>query len=400
LKESITKGRIEAAVKNNLAWFMNSGIMDPCDGTWGVGERVLLTKGNSAVEIAYKSFSSYTPFDGYSILEHRRPDCNFETAVLFLAAGIYFGEEEYTNIGRNILRYLFRRSGTWRVDEKDPARWLWRWANPQWSGICWVDDNSWNCTMALAAARLDPVIDKELGLRAAGLRTGESLLALAQDVLDGASNYDVNVTGGRNMAPHFMGLAAMAMAFIYKETGNEACRQAVRKYMECISKEQSTSNHAYLVMAFSVCATLFDDAEMADIARASADYLISRMGAKGDIPSEHSEAPEGTELVDTIYTQNWALLGFQSLWMLTGLPQYKSALDKTIELIASIQDTSPQKHLFGCWRGMFDIKTNSWGGGDRYEGGANSIYSGWTNAPISLALLFELNGKSLQHLML
>jgi hypothetical protein len=61
-------------------------------------------------------------------------------------------------------------------------------------------------------------------------------------------------------------------------------------------------------------------------------------------------------------------------------------LDKFSEFLADIQDSSPQKELHGCWRGMYDISNKSWGGGDCYEGGANSIYSGWTNAPIGWSL--------------
>ena len=41
-----------AAVEANLVWFRQSGIMDPADGSWGVGERVLLTQENEALEKA------------------------------------------------------------------------------------------------------------------------------------------------------------------------------------------------------------------------------------------------------------------------------------------------------------------------------------------------------------
>ena len=44
---------------------------------------------------------------------------------------------------------------------------------------------------------------------------------------------------------------------------------------------------------------------------------------------------------------------------------------------------------------MFDMNTGTWGGGDRYEGGAGSIYSGWTNAPIAIAFANEALGISL-----
>jgi len=42
---------------------------------------------------------------------------------------------------------------------------------------------------------------------------------------------------------------------------------------------------------------------------------------------------------------------------------------------------------------MYDLKADTWGGGDCYEGGANSIYTGWTNAPISICIAIEINGK-------
>ena len=35
---------------------------------------------------------------------------------------------------------------------------------------------------------------------------------------------------------------------------------------------------------------------------------------------------------------------------------------------------------------MFDLTTRQWGGGNHYEGGADSIYTGWTNAPIGWSL--------------
>jgi hypothetical protein len=44
---------------------------------------------------------------------------------------------------------------------------------------------------------------------------------------------------------------------------------------------------------------------------------------------------------------------------------------------------------------MYDLKARAWGGGDCYEGGANSIYTGWTNAPIAFTIAYELAGGSL-----
>ena len=117
------------------------------------------------------------------------------------------------------------------------------------------------------------------------------------------------------------------------------------------------------------------------------------MQDSGNIPAEHYEAPTGEHLVDTIYTVNWALIGLQALSSVD--EKYISAYEKLKALIIRIQDNSPEVQFNGCWRGMFDMNQNSWGGGDRFEGGAGSIYTGWTNAPISLCLLHEYDHASM-----
>ena len=45
MKDTITR-----AIRRNLDWFRNSGVMDPADGSWGVAERIAVTDGNSALE--------------------------------------------------------------------------------------------------------------------------------------------------------------------------------------------------------------------------------------------------------------------------------------------------------------------------------------------------------------
>ena len=122
------------------------------------------------------------------------------------------------------------------------------------------------------------------------------------------------------------------------------------------------------------------------------------MGENGNIPSEHDEAPCGPHLVDTIYTINWALMGLIGLKEFA--PEYTAPFRKALDLVCSIQDKSPEPHLKGCWRGMYDMASGSWGGGNRYEGGSSSIYSGWTNAPVSLALLLRTKQSSLLELCL
>jgi len=54
-----------------------------------------------------------------------------------------------------------------------------------------------------------------------------------------------------------------------------------------------------------------------------------------------------------------------------------------------------KKHLHGCWRGMYDMKMKKWGGGNCFEGGADSIYTGWTNAPIPWVVANSIQNTSL-----
>ena len=97
--------------------------------------------------------------------------------------------------------------------------------------------------------------------------------------------------------------------------------------------------------------------------------------------------------MDTIYTVNWAALGLQVLKNMD--KAYLAPFTKVLDLLCRIQDKSPEAWLNGCWRGMFNMETGTWGGGDRYEGGAGSIYTGWTNAPIATVLALELQGRDL-----
>lgn len=124
-----------------------------------------------------------------------------------------------------------------------------------------------------------------------------------------------------------------------------------------------------------------------------AGLLTARQQSDGNFPAEHDEAPAGRRLSDLIYTDNWALLGLQCAASLDS--RWESAYSKLLELLVSIQDRTVHSSFRGCWRGMYDLSVRRWGGGDRFEGGTNSIYTGWTNAPIALALVNALENTSL-----
>ena len=92
---------------------------------------------------------------------------------------------------------------------------------------------------------------------------------------------------------------------------------------------------------------------------------------------------------------NWAVLALQSLAAQSDKARFATAKDQVVALLLRIQDTTESPAFRGCWRGMYDLKAGGWGGGDRFEGGAGSVYTGWTNAPITIALLLEEKKQSL-----
>ena len=101
--------KLQESLKLNLGWFENSGVMDPADGSWGVAERIVLKKDNGVLEKIFKSFPSYLEYEDYAVIEHRRPDCNFESALMFLLAN---GESNIVARSRSFALLPFLTSST------------------------------------------------------------------------------------------------------------------------------------------------------------------------------------------------------------------------------------------------------------------------------------------------
>ena len=162
----------------------------------------------------------------------------------------------------------------------------------------------------------------------------------------------------------------------------------------------STSEYAYALMGAAAVAAAYGDKLAEKTAQEACDLICNAADFKtGTLPSSHYEAPSGEGLADLIYTLNWSIFGLQMYCRLfPGKSKAEALLDKQLALVMKIQDKSPSKYFKGCWRGMYDMSSKTWGGGNRFEGGSSSIYSGWTNAPISLALLLQEQKSSLLEL--
>lgn len=403
------RGQMLEAVRRNLNWFRCSGVMDPADGRWGVGERVVVTANNTEADKITKAFYAWTPHDGYCIIEQRRADCNFQAAWLFLLASGFTGSREDRVTGENLLYFLYQRSGLLMQYEPNIPHGLWQWSHIRNAPIPYFDDNAWCLAIQLAIASRYPELDQKYRMLEWARMLAEKLAAAMRRSF-GAVPEDTERTDlwkdpadvwyGNMYYPHWCSLAVMALAAAYRHWPREEWAVEIRRWSEFVDShmaEWNTSELGYAILGAACAARALpgDPWYQDHLYRLGIKLTAKQDPVTGNFASEHdAEAPAGPHLVDTIYTANWVLPALQCLG-----DQGKMARQKLLKLLLDIQDTDPAPQFYGCWRGMYDLQTGSWGGGDRYEGGAGSIYTGWTNAPICLWMLAECEGKSLPDLI-
>ena len=396
----MTKRELCGAVRRNLDWFRKSGIMDPADGTWGVAERLAISEGNCAMEKIIRNFPAWRELDGCCVIEPRRPDCNFETALLFLLAGAVLKDAEATKTGENLLFYLYRRSGMAFAENG-----VWNWSNISKTPSRWFDDNGWCGVLQLRIAALRPDLDEKYRMTEPALRLARLLaegvhrsLGSALEIKHGNWSDPEGFWLGDARQPHWGAVALLAGTAALLREPDPALATLQLEYYEYLERRIDALNASELCYALLGAAYASKTAEAdyyTGLTVTLAAALLARLDPEtGNLPAEHCEAPAGGHLVDLIYTANWALLGLQAAAETTGNNNVLRAYQRLLRLILSIQDKSENPAFRGCWRGMYDLRAGNWGGGDCFEGGQNSIYSGWTNAPIALALLFAAEGKS------
>lgn len=395
-EQAVDMQAVKAALKMNLSWFSDSGVMKPSDGSWGVAERIAVCD-NQALEMVISAFPYYTRHQEAYILEHRRPDCNFETAWLFVASAAALEKPELNLVAENILEYLFSRSGLLNKSYKDLPPGVWEWSTNNLKNQFYFDDNGWNCLISLLLAKRFPGWDSRFQLL-------ERAMVLA-DTLDRALNEQFFKQSGRMVIfgkpelPHWGSLTCMAIAAAAGISANDKWHDTVVRYHRYLETRQdvlNASEQAYLMIGGAVAAKALNDKYIQSVVERSADILLAKADPlTGNIASEHYEIPNGSHLADLIYTVNFAYMGFQLTAALTGSEIYRQAFQKLTELLISIQDRSDNPLFRGCWRGLYDFNAGKWGGGDLHEGGSGSIYTGWTNAPIAICMAHQLTGDSM-----
>jgi hypothetical protein len=303
--------------------------------------------------------------------------------------------KKYREIAENILDFLYFRSGMLnRFPSNQDLIGTWSWSHI--SKVIYFDDNSWNSVIPLIISERYPELEKKYEMRKWALLLVDKMAKAFMSHFQPSEGFNSTWTGNLNL-PHWGSLVSMAMAKAYEFSPHSEYKEVADKYHNYLELKKDSfiaSEQAYAMIGASFCFRAFKDEKFGQLAEFFGDKLIGLMDVEsGNIPAEHYEAPIGTHLADTIYTVNWALLGFQLLQSVNSKEKYRNASLKLLNLMIRIQDKSQEKYLCGCWRGMYDLKNNAWGGGDCYEGGANSIYTGWTNAPIAICIAVAINEK-------
>lgn len=363
--------------------------MFPSDGSWGVAERIAVSSGNSAMERILTVFPAFTEFDGGCIIEPRRADCNFQTAWIFLTAGRLFPGNGYELIGKNIIDFLYCRSGLLeRSTGEEIVPGSWNWSHITRTRAIWYDDESWCVLLQRKIAAAFPELDQKYQMRYWSDILAKSLYEAL------AAPENPPLWSGNRAMPHFSALGMMALAeAVTGDDRDKYCLLAEKFYRDLNCP--NSSEHAYALLGAVNCARKFGEKKFLKYACRHADAIIAKIDPEsGIMPSEHHEAPQGKAVADMIYTLNWSLIGMRELALLKGEP-YRKIAEQLITFVCNIQDNTPSPRFNGCWRGMYDMANGCWGGGDCHEGGANSIYTGWTNAPVCSALLMEYAGRSM-----
>ncbi len=384
---TITEEILRKSLNGNISWFMESGVMCPADGSWGVAERIV-TKDNKALEMVLSAFPYHTEFCDAYVLNHRRPDCNFETAWLFTMATQALDRPALNKVTENILDYLFRRSGLLNKSYKDLPPGVWEWSSQNLKNQFYYDDNGWNCLIMFMLAKKFPELDEQFRLKHYAIALAGSLArGLKSQFFEKSGKKDIV---GKPELPHWGSLACMAIATGAAITGNKEWGDTVIRYHHYLDSELekfNSSELAYIMVGGMISAKAMKDSYILKVTERAAEKLLGRIEPKtGNMPSEHYEVPNGSNLVDLVYTVNWAHMGFLLAAGATGKQSYSAAFIHLTEMLIKIQDSDPSPRFKGCWRGLYDLNLKNWGGGDLHEGGSGSVYSGWTNAPIAISI--------------
>ena len=127
------------------------------------------------------------------------------------------------------------------------------------------------------------------------------------------------------------------------------------------------------------------------------DFVLSLCHKDGgvlnaDADSLNASLQENPMICDLVYTEGFALMGFNEAYALTGDERFKNAALKLADFLMNIQCKNESPLWDGAWRGTYNAEKKCWDGRANQnnnidEGGMYSIYTGWCASTIMDGLL-------------
>ena len=340
-----------------------------------------------------------------------RPDCNTEIARVILKRG----REDNQDIFENIINWVLS------VQDNDPMS-AWYGSVPfylhngdlvDFSGRARFQNDNGKVLIGL----MDIYdINGDERLKTAALKLADFWVRIQRDEGYYYQN-DGGVTQGLYKGPCFIFWLAAGIARCYKETGDEKYLRSVEKAMKYLLSVQldngrfattyelmrsedwrppSSENALAMFCLARILKYIPRDDWKRSFERVS-DFVLSLCHKDGgvlnaDADSLNASLQENPMICDLVYTEGFALMGFNEAYALTGDERFKNAAIKLADFLMNIQCKNESPLWDGAWRGTYNAETKCWDGRANQnnnidEGGMYSIYTGWCASTIMDGLL-------------
>lgn len=380
------------SVRTNVAWLRT--MLPASDGSAGVWERLRLSPDGREVD---------------QVMYRVRPDCSAEVALLFIRCAELLQDPSLRTAGEKMYDYILAMGmpeGTFPfyrlvvpdgVTTSDPGK--------TW-GILYPNDHG--KFLELIGFLQDRVPNERFGDVADGI---------ARHLLEGQStNAWYGLAGREFREPCFTAWAAIGIIRLYERTQridlHESAVRAV-SYLQSLQMDDgrmatsyevtgkepwrpASSETAESLRVFALAHRILGIDVTDSIAGATVflDRLTTEAGAirNCDATSRGAALQDDPALTDLVYTDGYALHAWLDAADATGDPSYVDRARHLASFLAGAQCEGENPRWEGAWRGSYDVDLGEWRGrADQQnpidEGGAYSVYTGWTSATISSAML-------------
>lgn len=401
------KTALKEAVLDAVSWHERSGIMAD-NGGGGV----------------YEMFRSFD----LNIAKNLRADSSLFTSALFMAAGEYFGNEEYKQIAIRLADLMLKEKQIQIKEGENKGVFKWFSGN---SGMgarsVYVSDSSRVGNSIFALYRLTG----EEHYKEAIDRLGEALLKwFGGDPLLPACafNYEkddlVSIQKGRRLAsPEFYDAPLIFLGNMYSLTKDNRYKEQIIKTAEClatiypnfeaIASHSVNFTYSRLLGALS-SAQKFGDGVWTPVIDELLLYFKERHQRSGGFAEGKAYFDESSlkkdmefavglgvddNIADMVYCQN--TLAYTLNILLSSKGGYnrtlaKELFDSLINFLLDTQISCPDRRFNGAWMRAFDMDSSEYYGCDKdFAWGPYCILTGWVTGAIPLVFLDILGLKTM-----